>query len=182
MNNLGIGGETTEGLAKRVLTETSVRSFSDRTAIFFAYGANDLAILDGAHQVPAQKFKANLEYALDIIKKFTGNIYLLNILPISDKIDGIRLASGKIRHSCDVTAYNSILDEVSGLHSVPLIDVYAVFYPQKEFLLSRDGLHPNEYGYSKLADHIKPVISNMHNDATLDFRGEIFSKTAGYRL
>lgn len=41
--NLGIGGETTEGLIKRFEIEIKARLSPDENLIFFFYGANDLA-------------------------------------------------------------------------------------------------------------------------------------------
>ncbi len=41
--NLGIGGETTEGLLKRMPVELEARNSADGNLIFISYGANDLA-------------------------------------------------------------------------------------------------------------------------------------------
>lgn len=49
--NLGIGGETTNGLVKRFSTEAAARTSPDQNLIFFAYGANDVALKEGYRMV-----------------------------------------------------------------------------------------------------------------------------------
>src|SRR5688572_27763446 len=55
--NLGIGGETTEGLLKRMPYELSARNAADGNIVFIAYGANDLAAKDGVQMVNPEQFR-----------------------------------------------------------------------------------------------------------------------------
>ncbi len=68
--NLGIGGETTEGLMNRFEVETKARLSPDENLVFFFYGANDLELVSFAN------FESNLFEVISQAKEFTPNIYV----------------------------------------------------------------------------------------------------------
>ena len=156
--NLGIGGETTEGLLKRIPHELSARNSADGNLVFLSYGANDLAIKDGIQIVNPEKFKNNMSIAIANAKEFSNEIYLVSILPFSQKIDGVVVSSGKKRINQDVVVYNQILKDLAAEHSLGYIDFYSAFLEDKEILLSTDGVHPNEKGYGMMAEVAIPII------------------------
>ena len=157
--NLGIGGETTEGLLKRVVAEANSRKSPLKNLLFISYGANDLAIIEGRQVVPAIQFKENLEKAIVQAKDITGHLFLVSILPVSEKIDGITVASGKLRTNENVNAYNAIISEVASETNAEYIDLYSMFFEDKEDLISPDGVHPNEKGYELISEFVKPLIN-----------------------
>jgi acyl-CoA thioesterase-1 len=156
--NLGIGGETTEGLLKRLPHEISARNAADGNIIFLGYGANDLAVKDSAKIVNREQFKNNIGNAIQYAKQYAEDIYLVSILPFSDKVDGITAASGKLRTNMEVLAYNQILKDIADEYTIQYIDFHTAFLPDKEILLSRDGVHPNEKGYGLMAETAIPII------------------------
>lgn len=156
--NLGIGGETTEGLLKRVPHELEARNSADGNIIFLSYGANDLAIIDGKQVVEPEKFKNNITTAVNHARQFSNEIYLVSILPFSERVDGVVVSSGKLRTNEEVIVYNQILKDLAAEHSLGYIDFYSAFLEDKEILLSADGVHPNEKGYGMMADVAIPII------------------------
>ncbi len=156
--NLGIGGETTEDLLKRLPHEMSVRNAADGNIIFLGYGANDLAVKDGVQMVNREQFKNNMINAVQHAKQYAEEICLVSILPFSDKVDGITAASGKLRTNTEVLTYNQILKDIADEHAVQYIDFHTAFLPDKEILLSGDGVHPNEKGYGLMAETAIPII------------------------
>ena len=157
--NLGIGGETTEGLIKRFEVETKARLSPDENLIFFFYGANDLAQKDGVALVPLVDFEANLIEVISQAKEFTTNIYVISILPISKMVDGIKVPERKFRTTEKIELYNQKLKELATQHNIEFIDVFSSFNPTKEDFLSKDGIHPNEKGYQFIANQLKPIVS-----------------------
>lgn len=156
--NLGIGGETTEGLLKRMPVELAARNSADGNLVFISYGANDLAIKDGAYIVEPEKFKENIKIAVQHAKQFSKDIYLVSILPIAQKIDGVVVGSGKLRTNEEVIVYNQILKDIAVENSLSYIDFYNAVLEDKEILLSADGVHPNEKGYGIMAEIAIPII------------------------
>lgn len=156
--NLGIGGETTEGLVKRIPHEMKARNSSDGNIVFIAYGANDLAVKDGQQMVSSKHFRANIETAVQDAKIYSKDIYLISILPISENIDSKISNTGKIRTNKDVLLYNEILKDIAAENSLNYVDFHSAFIDQKEILLSKDGVHPNENGYKMMAEIAIPII------------------------
>jgi lysophospholipase L1-like esterase len=156
--NLGIGGETTEGLLKRIPHELEARNSADGNIIFLSYGANDLAIKDGKQVVESEKFKNNITTAVNHARQFSNEIYLVSILPFSERVDGVVVSSGKLRTNEEVIVYNQILKDLAAEHSLGYIDFYSAFLEDKEILLSADGVHPNEKGYGMMAEVAIPII------------------------
>lgn len=156
--NLGIGGETTEGLVNRIPHEMKARNSADGNIVFISYGANDLAVKDGNQMVNQSQFKVNIETAIQDAKLYSKDIYLISILPISENIDSTVSPTGKIRTNEDVLIYNQILKNIATENSLNYIDFHSAFLQDKEILLSKDGVHPNEKGYGMMAEIAIPII------------------------
>ncbi len=156
--NLGIGGETTEGLLKRMPHELAARNSAEGNIVFIGYGANDLALKDGSQMVSPDQFRDNIKTAIQHAKHYSGDIYLVSILPFSEKIDGVESATGKLRINGDVLVYNQILKDIATESALYYIDFYAAWAEDKEILLSADGVHPNEKGYGIMAETAIPII------------------------
>ena len=156
--NLGIGGETSEGLVKRIRNEITARNAENGNVVFIGYGANDLAVKDQKQIVNPEEFKANLTEAIQQAQDFSKEIYLVSILPISEKIAGEISATGKIRMNEDILVYNEVLKNIASENSLIYIDFHSAFFADKEVLLSKDGVHPNEKGYGMMAEIAIPII------------------------
>ncbi|MGV0754938.1 SGNH/GDSL hydrolase family protein [Empedobacter brevis] len=156
--NLGIGGETTEGLIKRFEIEVQARYSPDENLIFFLYGANDLAEKNNVELVSLSDFEANLSQMISHAKEFTKNVYLISILPISKTVDGIKVPERKFRTTQKIELYNQKLKELAAQNDVEFIDIFSSFDANKEVFLSKDGVHPNEKGYDFIATQIKPIL------------------------
>ncbi|WP_294296162.1 GDSL-type esterase/lipase family protein [uncultured Chryseobacterium sp.] len=156
--NLGIGGETTEGLARRISYEMEARNSAGGNMVFIGYGANDLAMKEGVQAVEPERFKANILTAVQKAQQYSEAIYLISILPISEKIDGIQTASGKLRSTSEILKYNQLIKEIADENALYHLDFYSGFVADKEVLLSKDGVHPNEKGYGMMAEMVIPII------------------------
>jgi len=156
--NLGIGGETTDGLLKRMPYELAARNSAEGNIVFIGYGANDLAIKNGVHMVNPDQFRNNINEAVRHAKQYAHDIYLVNILPVSQKVDGVESAAGKLRTNEEILIYNQILEDIASEHSLHYVDFYTAVLQDKEILLSGDGVHPNEKGYGIMAETAIPII------------------------
>lgn len=161
--NLGVAGETTDGLVKRFDTELRARNIKGQNLIIlFAYGANDIVIHKDKNIVPELYYTRNLKYCIELAKKFKAEILLLNLLPIANSIEGKVNQHGKLRFDHDIKAYNFTLKKLSYEMNCEYVDLYASFVEHnKEEYLCGDGLHPNSKGHELLYQKIKQKLSSL---------------------
>ena len=161
--NLGVAGETTDGLVNRFAIELRARSIKgQRLIVVFAYGANDIVIHKDKNIVPELYYIRNLKRCIESAKKFNADILLLNLLPIADSIEGTVNQHGKLRFDHDIQAYNFTIKKLSHEMNCEYLDLYASFVEKnKEEYLSSDGVHPNSKGHKLLYQKIKQKLSSL---------------------
>ena len=162
--NLGIPGETTEGLVARFADETEARGRGNQEVIFiFAFGANDNAYLVSKERfrVPKETYISNLDDVITKAQAISSKIMLLNITPVIDEANALP-RNDKVRANSYVKEYNEALEIFAKEKGLPLVDVYSVFMDAGyESLFDEDGLHPNAEGHQLIFKAVKPVIEKL---------------------
>ncbi len=163
--NLGIPGETTDGLVKRFENELTAREREGEEAVFiFAFGANDAAYLSNEKSLRVSKedFKINLEKVIKKATVISKKILIVNILPVIEKMNSTP-RNGKIRLNKYMDEYNYVLREMADQFKVRLIDVNSVFMKvgHENLFIKDDGLHPNDEGHRIMFETIKPIVQEL---------------------
>lgn len=149
--NMGISGETTDGLIQRFQHEFVTRLSDDKqNTVLFGYGANDLANEDGYFLVAIESYIDNLSHCIEFVLEKGAAVVLINITPIAAHLNGLANVNNRIRDDQTIRRYNQALLALSVKYSVDLIDVYTPFNARKEAYLTADGLHPNSAGHELL--------------------------------
>ncbi len=144
--NLGIGGETTDGLKQRFEQELLARYHKGMAStVLFQYGLNDMVIHKNKNRVPLNYFKRNLQVCLDKAQSLGVEIGLIGILPFCETLDGKENCYGHLRFSRDVALYNDCLMELAEVYGAAFIDVSSEF--DATSMLMEDGIHPNADGH-----------------------------------
>jgi len=161
--NLGVAGETTDGLFSRFDTELSARRINgQQQMLLFAYGANDIVMHKEKNIVPEVYFVRNLKYCIESAQKIKASVLLLSLLPISYAIEGKVNQHGKLRFDRDIQAYNLIIKKLADEMNCEYLDLYSPFMENnKEDFLCSDGLHPNACGHKLLYQKIKAKLSGL---------------------
>ncbi|MEW6601762.1 MAG: GDSL-type esterase/lipase family protein [Nitrospirota bacterium] len=143
--NLGVAGESVEGLFSRVIKTKEVSPEADM--VFIMSGINNVAMGDTEF----------IDFYRMIIEKLTSTypdakIFINSLLPVS--IDFISNDS--------VRVVNEALKKLAGEAGVGYLDVYRRFMdthgrPVREYLLA-DGVHLSRTGYEVWAKVIQQVI------------------------
>jgi len=158
--NMGISGETTNGLLQRFQHEFVTRQAVDnKDTVLFGYGANDLASQDGHYLVAIETYIDNLSQCIEFSLEKEANVVLINVTPIAAQLDGIPNVNNRIRNDETIRRYNQALLTLSVKYSVDIIDVYTPFNDNKEAYLTADGLHPNSAGHELLYQEITTSLS-----------------------
>jgi len=161
--NLGISGETTDGLLKRFPREAEARiDPGEENVILFAYGANDAAWLpkESRFNVALERFRSNLMEAVAQARKLSARILLLNITPVIDRLTANREYRSRLNEY--VVKYNQVLGELAEKEGLILIDINSAFMKARvEGMLSEDGLHPNEKGHQLILKAVKSALEKI---------------------
>jgi len=156
--NLGISGDTTEDLLKRIEIEAFARKPG---LIVFAIGTNDSRFLkkENKNGVPLVGFKSNLEELFNIANKFTDKIVFIGLLDVDDSLVGIEsYEENHLYKSEFIKEYNDILKEFCKNKKISFLNVFNLLDKKKDY---NDGLHPNSQGHKKLFNKIKSFINEV---------------------
>jgi lysophospholipase L1-like esterase len=157
--NLGIPGETVEGLQARFLEEAKRRISAnpESNQIIFAYGMNDLAAnADGSFLVDPDKFQEIYLKVIQQSKQLATKVQLLTITPIHELADPNSILG---RKNSAINQYNQIIKQLGIQEEIEVIDIHEVFSSNNvALLLDTDGLHPNSAGHELI---FRTVVSKL---------------------
>ena len=154
---LGICGDTTEGLLKRMEIEAFAR---EPKMIIFAIGANDAQFLkeEKRNQISLNRFKDNLKKLVVIANRFTNKTGFIGILDVDDSLVAVdSYAEDHLYKSEFMREYNNVLKEFCSINNIPFLEVFDLL-DKDDFV---DGLHPNSQGHKKLFKKIIGFLESL---------------------
>jgi len=153
--DLGIDGETTEGILGRFNVESSARK---PDMIIFATGVNDSAYRKTkAHPlVSVGAFEKNIHLLIEKARRFTKNIVFVGLCLGDERLTMPLPASttGKCFDKENVKIYNDIIKKVCKKEKVLFVDVLDKL-TDADFC---EGLHPSASGHEKIFKEVKGHI------------------------
>lgn len=166
--NAGVSGNNTIDLLKRI-DKDCLAHHPDLTVLMV--GTNDM---NSVKYVPLPQYKANLEKIIDLIKKSSSKVLLMNVLPVYEPYLLTRHPasfyepegpSGRLR------LVNQTIQQVAEDKGVELLDINHVFATIGNIGLDEtsyirnmknsnisDGIHPTAYGYRSIALAVYEVV------------------------
>jgi lysophospholipase L1-like esterase len=150
--NLGIAGETSNDLLKRIEKELKDRK-SD--VIIISVGINDALIENNVNWVDEKKFEENLEKILEISQKFTSEIIFVGIFRVDEKFAAPVDWDDLFYYNKELKKYDLDIELFCKKKNI-------TFIPMQDLLkssdLSNDGLHPNAQGHEKIFQRVKKCL------------------------
>lgn len=161
--NLGIGGETTDGLRARFNREFSGRTVKGQNNIVvFCYGANDIVMHKGKNIVPIQFFIKSIKQCIEYCYNKNTEFVFISLLPFDDKDEGIINQHGKQRFHKDIELFNDALKKIATSVKGSYLDLCSDFIAaDKNNLLSNDGIHPNADGHEVIYLKVKEELKAL---------------------
>ncbi len=148
--NRGIGGDTTEGLLKRL--DESIFELEPKTIVLLM-GTNDFGVLNANPEDIYLRMK-------EIIGKIQNRLIdtktiLISIYPVNPKLDPTSVGS---RNNSNIKKLNSLYQTIQGIQYV---DLYNLLIDEEGNLkkeYSVEGLHINQNGYEIITNEIKKYL------------------------
>jgi len=160
--NLGIPGDNSERLLKRIETEIKFRIRyirpGDKFIVMVAIGINDsrgIGTINNLETKPA-KFESNINKIIQTAKKYTENIVVVGLTPVHENItspfENTFFTNDRIQE------YDEILKTSSKKNKVYYINIFSKIskFNYKKMLV--DGVHPNKKGYEEMYKIIKDFL------------------------
>lgn len=152
--NLGISGEKTDGLLKRIETEIKARK---PNTIIIHIGSNDSGLFKGKAYISKKESEQNIKDIIYICKKYTKKIIVTGLTPcVESKTTPTIWNKDEYFTNKQIKEYNDIIQKVCKNEGVYFLDIFNSFRIRKDLekLFDKtDGVHPNKKGnifFSKL--------------------------------
>lgn len=149
---LGIPGETTVGLLKRLDVELKPRT---PNTIIIGIGINDTIYIKNKQQetISKNEFINNINKIIDISMTYTDNILILGLTKvIEERTTPILWNDNEMYFNSTIKEYDNLLEEYCKTNNIQYLKMFDLLQ-QTDF--SDDGIHPNERGHEKIYKEIK---------------------------
>lgn len=149
---LGIPGETTAGLLKRLDTELQLRT---PNTIIVGIGINDTIYIKNKQQesINIKEFISNISKIIAIATTYTNNILMLGLTNvIEERTTPILWNDNEIYFNDTIRKYDIALEDYCNMNKVQYLKLFDLLQ-QTDFF--DDGIHPNEKGHEKIYKAIK---------------------------
>jgi|TARA_Y100000034_G_scaffold63813_1_gene77118 lysophospholipase L1-like esterase len=156
--NLGIRGDSTNELVKRIDTELKARIKyiypQDNYLVIISIGINDSRRIGNSKQIQTnlKLFKKNIIKLSKISKKYTEKIIFIGITPVDEKktlpYEDTYFSNKNIKE------YNKIIENICKKNNILFINLFKILKKKYKKLL-KDGIHLNSTGYNQCFKEIK---------------------------
>ena len=154
--NLGVDGDTSRDILKRLEKEASARIGESENMFIFSFGSNDCAFVHSEKEflVSEEEFVRNTEEIISLAKNFSKKIIFLGLLNVDQKkVDPVPWA----RHISYINEHTEKFEEMlkricsdKGVHFIEM--------PQLSKTYLEDGVHPNSKGHEKIFLVVKKYL------------------------
>jgi lysophospholipase L1-like esterase len=155
--NLGVGGDTSEGMLQRFLSECAFR----RPDLILLYpGLNDTRRTGSKiaeNSVLIEKFRENIEKLIEYSLKLAPTIFISSFPPDESRTTPFQ-SNWCYLHS-DAAEYSKACQEICNSRSVPYFPLFESWSKGVDLLkISVDGLHAGPEGHQKLFEELRDFL------------------------
>lgn len=166
--NLGISGDTSEGMLERFEFETkqrlALRDEGEEVIIMICVGVNDSIYNNKTkkNQVDLNKYASNIEKLIRLAKKYTTKVIFIGNKPIDEKrVDPLPWLEGCSYKKEFVELYDNKIADLCKKNNLLFLDVYHMFIKIKDYSkLLTDGVHPSTEGHKIIYEMIRDFLIN----------------------
>jgi lysophospholipase L1-like esterase len=164
--NLGISGDTTGDILKRIVPESKARENDKGLAIVLSVGSNNAAEMGGHTVSSPDKYQTDLEAIIKKAEEFTYKVLVVG-LPAVDESTTCPVAwADMYYYNENIAKFEKTAQAVCERLDVPFVPVHQEFLDKMaggERVQSHDGLHPNDTGHKLIFDLVRPELDKLLN-------------------
>lgn len=160
MFNLGIGGEHSRALLKRLKSELEARHRPDwPPVIIIGTGENDTRYTEGGEPfIPIDEYRSNIEALIEIAKAYTDKIILVGLTLTEQSEQPFK--SSFFSHKL-LREYDAVMAEVAAKHNVAKTDTITALEAVTDPVYYKDGVHLNDEGHKIVARTVWEQLNKM---------------------
>jgi acyl-CoA thioesterase-1 len=150
--NLGVRGDTSEDVRRRLLAETAVRWVAGcDNRLVVSFGVNDTTVVDGSVRVAPERSVANLRGIADDMAAQGVPLLVIGPPPVADPEQNDRIEA---------------LDALFAETVFPYVGVFDALRIERDWMRAvalGDGAHPGAEGYALLTELVVPAWEDWLN-------------------
>lgn len=155
--NLGIGGDTSTGIARRIEAELAARqSASWPLAVVISYGANDERTTDGTIETDLETFKATTRRIIAAAQKHTEKPIFVGSPRL---VETVLTFKGREYSDERLAAYEAAQREIVEAAGIPYVEIRSLFDNDNYYAF--DKIHPNNNGHVVIFEAVKAKLSEI---------------------
>jgi len=153
--NLGISGDTSEGILNRIEQEAKIREAS---GIIIAIGVNDSAFeKNGESRIDGDRFEKNVREISRIARDIAEFVIFVGIANVDEeRVCPKTWGSERSYKNSTIEEYNEIVRRICKEEELEFIETKGMLSDDD----LEDGLHPNNEGHRKIFEKIKEVLTS----------------------
>lgn len=167
--NLGISGDTTQALLKRIDNEITARIWPGEEFMFvIAIGINDTVYRGDEHDSEPSIYAGQLSEIHATVSKYSQHILYVGMTPVVDELLQPMpwSTSGKCYATERVAEFDKTLRTFCTQKQAEYIDLWSAFTQSKDFgALLYDGAHPNSKGHELIFQTVLPNLDKILGEA-----------------
>ncbi len=162
--NLGVAGDTTEDLCKRIKSEAEARlckyATDDHDVLLLAIGINDsyFEMTTRKNQISVETMVENLGKMITDTREYFEEVAIIGIAPVVD--ERVQPVAWDVTHgysNVEIAKYNKALETFAAQYGFKFIDLNGVYGDAVGDCLP-DGVHPNADGHGYIYNRVKSFL------------------------
>lgn len=166
--NLGISGDTVEGILQRLKNDIALRTDTDNpdepVEIVFAIGINDSIwmVNEKSPRFTDEEFRNIIDTLADTAMAVAGRVSFIGLNAIDEAlVNPIPWAPDKAYLSERVKKFEDIIAKICAAKNLPFLPQFDLWNARADVRdLLIDGVHPNSKGHAFLAEQVKAFLMN----------------------
>ncbi len=164
--NLGVSGDTSEQVLKRIGSESRARQNEKGLAIIIQVGSNNAAEQNGQLRSTSEDYQNNLGAIIKGAEEHTRKVMVVGFPAVDEaKTNPIGWADLYYKNE-NIAQFEKAAKEICEKSEVPFVPIHQEFQKRAssgKVLQAHDGLHPNNEGHQLIFELVQPVLDGLLN-------------------